>query len=66
MELDAKIPNNVNLSSDPKLRRALEKWQPHYLDWWKDMGPEGFQEDDVVPGLCRSHWASIRLAPAIQ
>ena len=47
MELDAKIPNNVNLSSDPKLRRALEKWQPHFIDWWKDMGPEGFQSDDV-------------------
>ena len=47
MELDAKIPNNVNLSSDPKLQRALEKWQPRFLDWWMDMGPEGFQKDDV-------------------
>jgi benzoyl-CoA 2,3-epoxidase subunit B len=47
MELDAKIPNNVNLSSDPKLQRALEKWQPHFVDWWLEMGPEGFQQDDV-------------------
>jgi benzoyl-CoA 2,3-dioxygenase component B len=47
MELDAKIPNNINLSSDPKLQRALEKWQPRFLDWWMDMGPEGFQKDDV-------------------
>ena len=47
MELDAKIPNNVNLSSDAKLQRALEKWQPRFLDWWMDMGPEGFQKDDV-------------------
>ena len=24
--------------------RALESWHPGYIDWWKDMGPEGFQE----------------------
>jgi len=47
LELDAKIPNNVNLSGDPKLQRALEKWQPNYLKWWREMGPDGFQEDDV-------------------
>ena len=44
---DDKIPNNVNLSSDKKLQRALEKWQPAYLDWWKEVGPEGFQGHDV-------------------
>ncbi|MCC7382798.1 MAG: benzoyl-CoA 2,3-epoxidase subunit BoxB [Deltaproteobacteria bacterium] len=42
-----KIPNNVNLSSDKRLQRALEQWLPNYLDWWKQMGPEGFQEKDV-------------------
>ncbi|MCP4504633.1 MAG: benzoyl-CoA 2,3-epoxidase subunit BoxB [Deltaproteobacteria bacterium] len=42
-----KIPNNVDLSSDRRLQRALEKWQPEYIKWWKDMGPEGFQEKDV-------------------
>ncbi len=47
MELHEKIPNNVNLSSDPKLKRALEKWQPNYVDWWMEMGPDGFQNDDV-------------------
>ncbi|TNE84154.1 MAG: benzoyl-CoA 2,3-epoxidase subunit BoxB [Deltaproteobacteria bacterium] len=41
------IPNNVNLSSDRRLQRALEKWQPAYLDWWNDMGPEGWQAKDV-------------------
>ena len=41
------IPNNVNLDSDKKLQRALEKWQPAYLDWWRSMGPEGFQGHDV-------------------
>ncbi|HLM75121.1 MAG TPA: benzoyl-CoA 2,3-epoxidase subunit BoxB, partial [Polyangiaceae bacterium] len=42
-----RIPNNVNLSSDKKLQRALEAWQPKFIDWWKEMGPEGFQEDDI-------------------
>ncbi|HEY8553589.1 MAG TPA: benzoyl-CoA 2,3-epoxidase subunit BoxB [Burkholderiales bacterium] len=44
---DDKIPNNVNLSSDRQLQRALEEWQPKYLDWWLDMGPDGFQKADV-------------------
>ena len=42
-----RIPNNVNLGSDKKLQRALEAWQPRFIDWWKEMGPEGFQQDDV-------------------
>jgi benzoyl-CoA 2,3-dioxygenase component B len=44
---DEKIPNNVNLSSDRRLQRALEQWQPSFLNWWMDMGPSGFQADDV-------------------
>src|SRR2546423_5316012 len=47
MNLYDRIPNNVNLSEDKKLQRALEKWLPNYLDWWRDMGPEGFQDKDV-------------------
>src|ERR1051325_243855 len=47
MNLYERIPNNVNLSEDKKLQRALEKWLPNYLDWWREMGPEGFQEKDV-------------------
>ncbi|MGH1360237.1 MAG: benzoyl-CoA 2,3-epoxidase subunit BoxB [Burkholderiaceae bacterium] len=42
-----KIPNNVNLSEDRALQRALEHWQPNYLQWWNDMGPEGSQNFDV-------------------
>ncbi|HEX7006437.1 MAG TPA: benzoyl-CoA 2,3-epoxidase subunit BoxB [Alphaproteobacteria bacterium] len=41
------IPNNVNLSEDRVLQRALERWQPRFLEWWKEMGPEGFQTKDV-------------------
>src|SRR5262245_7958548 len=47
MSLYDRIPNNVNLSEDQRLQRAMEKWLPDYLDWWRQMGPEGFQENDV-------------------
>src|SRR5213075_2425171 len=47
MNLYDRIPNNVNLSGDKRLQRALEKWLPNYLDWWREMGPEGFQQKDV-------------------
>jgi benzoyl-CoA 2,3-dioxygenase component B len=36
---DTTIPNNVDLSTNKTLQRALEHWQPHYLDWWREMGP---------------------------
>ena len=39
-----RIPNNVGLSSNKRLQRALEHWQPQYIQWWKDMGPQGFQD----------------------
>ena len=42
-----RIPNNVDLSSDRRLQRALENWQPRFLDWWKDMGPDGTLNFDV-------------------
>jgi benzoyl-CoA 2,3-epoxidase subunit B len=41
------IPNNVDLSSDRRLQRALEQWQPNFLSWWKEVGPEGFQAHHV-------------------
>ena len=47
VDYDLLIPNNVGLADDPKLRRALEAWHPGYIDWWMDMGPEGFQDVDV-------------------
>jgi benzoyl-CoA 2,3-dioxygenase component B len=38
------IPNNVDLAGDRQVLRALEVWHPGYLDWWRRMGPEGFQD----------------------
>ena len=47
VDLNAKIPNNVGLADDPKVRRALEHWQPKYLDWWREMGPSDFAENEI-------------------
>lgn len=47
IDYQEKIPNNVELNTDRRLQRALEHWQPHYLDWWRNLGPEGFLEQDV-------------------
>ena len=47
IDYSEKIPNNVNLSEDRALQRALEHWQPNYLSWWQDMGPDGSQNFDV-------------------
>src|SRR5215212_2368056 len=41
------IPNNVSLSDNKRLQRALEQWQPNFLQWWVEMGPEGFQKDQI-------------------
>jgi benzoyl-CoA 2,3-epoxidase subunit B len=42
-----KIPNNVDLGRDRVLQRALEYWQPAYLNWWYDMGPSESHTLDV-------------------
>lgn len=47
VDYNTSIPNNVNLSDDRRVLKALEKWHPGYLNWWNNMGPEGFQESLV-------------------
>jgi len=44
VDYEGLIPNNVDLAHDTRVKHALERWHPGYLDWWNDMGPEGFQE----------------------
>ncbi|HEY1261493.1 MAG TPA: benzoyl-CoA 2,3-epoxidase subunit BoxB, partial [Stellaceae bacterium] len=41
------IPNNVGLADNRALQRALEQWQPRFLDWWCQMGPSGFQAAEI-------------------
>jgi len=44
---DTQIPNNVGLSSDRKVLKALERWHPGYINWWNDLIPQNFQKSDV-------------------
>jgi benzoyl-CoA 2,3-dioxygenase component B len=39
IDYSQRIPNNVNLSDDKALQRALEHWQPAFLNWWNETGP---------------------------
>jgi benzoyl-CoA 2,3-dioxygenase component B len=61
IDYSQKIPNNVDLKSDRRLQRALESWQPDYIDWWKSMGPTDFNEKDIylrtAVGVNRDGWA---------
>ena len=47
VDINATIPNNVGLADDKRLLRALETWQPRFLDWWREMGPVAFQDSGV-------------------
>ena len=47
IDYESKIPNNVDLSGDKRLQRALEHWLPKYLEWWHEMGPTDFETKDV-------------------
>ncbi len=57
-----RIPNNVDLAENRALRRALEHWQPRFLDWWREMGPTRFQDAEIylrtAIGVDAAGWAS--------
>lgn len=44
---DTRIPNNVDLSSDKRVLKALEKWHPGYIKWWSNLIPQKFQDSLV-------------------
>ena len=47
IDYQERIPNNVDLAGNRTLQRALEHWQPRFLDWWREMGPSDFLAADV-------------------
>ena len=47
VDIDAKIPNNVDLAGDRRLQRALESWQPKFIRWWEELGPAAFKDNQV-------------------
>ena len=63
VDYDGLIPNNVGLNDDQRVKKALEKWHPGYINWWMDMGPVGFQESLVylrtAVGVGSNGWAKF-------
>jgi benzoyl-CoA 2,3-epoxidase subunit B len=63
IDYQERIPNNVDLASDRVLQRALEHWQPRFLDWWRELGPADFQAADVylrtAVSVDRQGWATF-------
>jgi benzoyl-CoA 2,3-dioxygenase component B len=58
-----RIPNNVDLDANRRLQRALEDWQPKFLEWWRDTGPQGFPGTEVylrtAVGVDSQGWAQF-------
>src|SRR6478672_11925875 len=60
IDYSEKIPNNVDLAGDRRLQRALESWQPNFINWWKTMGPAVPTEDvylRTAVAVGREGWA---------
>jgi len=47
IDYSERIPNNVGLYDNRRLRRALESWQPNYIKWWQELGPDRSTGFDV-------------------
>src|SRR3974390_2008029 len=63
VDIDSIIPNNVDLSSDRRLQRALEAWRPKFLHWWLERGPADFQANNIylrtAVGVGQEGWANF-------
>jgi len=63
VDIDATIPNNVDLAGDRRLQRALEQWQPKFLRWWDEQGPSSFKRNPVylrtAVNVGRDGWANF-------
>ena len=64
-----RIPNNVGLATDRRLQRALESWQPKFLDWWAALGPSLPTRDvylRTATAIGRDGWANWARVPMEQ
>jgi benzoyl-CoA 2,3-dioxygenase component B len=66
VDYSQRIPNNVDLNNDRRLQRALEGWQPKFLDWWKSLGPAVPTQDVYLRtaiAVGRDGWAHFDRVP---
>ena len=69
IDYSERIPNNVGLATDKKLQRALESWQPKFLDWWASLGPSVPTKDVYLRtaiAVGRDGWANFARVPMEQ
>jgi len=63
IDYSQRIPNNVDLSNDRTLQRALERWQPAFLNWWHETGPSNTSDLQVylrtAISVDRDGWANF-------
>jgi len=69
IDYSERIPNNVGLAGDRRLQRALEGWQPKFLDWWRTLGPSIPTHDvylRTAVAVGRDGWAHFDRVPMEQ
>ncbi len=69
IDYNERIPNNVGLATDRKLQRALQAWQPKFLDWWASLGPSIPTRDVYLRtaiAVGRDGWANFARVPMEQ
>ncbi|HUZ72958.1 MAG TPA: benzoyl-CoA 2,3-epoxidase subunit BoxB [Stellaceae bacterium] len=58
-----RIPNNVGLAENRTLQRALEHWQPRFIEWWRTLGPTDFLDAETylrtAISVGRDGWAQF-------
>ncbi len=63
IDYSQQIPNNVGLADDRNLQRALERWQPGFLNWWSETGPSNTAQLQVylrtAVSVDRDGWANF-------
>jgi benzoyl-CoA 2,3-dioxygenase component B len=63
IDYSQRIPNNVDLANDRALQRALERWQPAFLNWWNETGPAHTSNLEVylrtAVSVDRDGWANF-------
>jgi benzoyl-CoA 2,3-epoxidase subunit B len=63
IDYSQRIPNNVDLANDRTLQRALERWQPAFLNWWDETGPANTSNLQVylrtAVSVDRDGWANF-------
>jgi hypothetical protein len=58
------IPNNIGLSTNPRLERQLNHYQRKFRQWWDRSGPLEYRDVPIYlrcpTGLSDRNWAEFK------